>query len=980
LIGNVMDPAPHPRFDVFLSYNSQDKALVRAIDERLRDEGGLRPWLDEFAIPGGVDWEATISAALASCESCIIFLGASGWGQYHQREARLAVAKRNPTYRVVAVLLPGADAALLKHVFGDDAGRWQAVNFREGIDADAAFHALLTGIHPRPESIPPLEGLADLSPYFIRRTARRWKLDGRGLHSDSLFSGKELADAQTVAERNRDDMNELAWEFLSASEQAARATRDRQRRNMLSVIFGLSAGMVIVTVLAFLFLRQRDTAIAERLAAESSTLRLESDLQLERSVLLGIESLRRRASIKAEQDVRIGLGLLLNPVARVPQSGPSNWLRFSRGDRYLVAGSYPGDEVGRVWKFPEMKEIALPEGQDDWRMVLAGDAAAILVSSVHDGLQVRQLETGQAVAKLKWQGVVAKAELTPNGQHMLIVGEQGPALLYDLRSGQSVGNACRGLKLVSASLSPVGDFVSCIEETGEVTIASVPALSSVSKLKTGGSVKELAWSGDGTRIAAADAGDRVTLHYRNGELIKSWDVAIPNGILVDHSGNVVAVQSGATVRAWRVESPAEWILQPKQVGRTALNPDGSRIATGAFRVVPQLWDLRSRAEVARLTTSPLGQSPELVFSNSGDYLAVANLRDEIAPPSPLRMEIYETRVGTDIWRSPKLPPFANGLVISASDPTLIASGTSGGILIWNDVGPPRTIAVPGARGERVRVLALSRNSKRFLCRYGKTTAILNIEAPAAETVLTGKVSVSTAGDFRADGRYVATVAESNVEIWDAHTGERAFAPSARKSEFALFDTQGDMVFVQCASGKGVCRWNPATGVETVLSAIGEDPVSLSHHAQKIAMKVPDGVRVCGLRTGECDDLPIEPGFSAEIALSRDGTHLAVSYSHEYSRSGLDDTARIYNIASGNEVARIPHEDMVMAIVFSADGRVVWTNAHRLARAYFWQPDDLARQACARMTRNLTAAEWRAYIPEKRCRSTCPSLPDSCSLP
>jgi hypothetical protein len=218
---------PSPRFDLFLSHNSRDKAQVRAVDERLRDEGGLRPWLDEIEIPGGAEWDATIRSALSACAGCIIFLSGEGWGHYHLAEARLAFARRHSGFPVVIVLLPGANPALLKEL-DEDVDRWEWADLRDGLDNDSEFHSLLVGVHPRPHTIPPLEGVVRLSPYLIRRTARRWKKAGRGL--DLLFRGEELDDANTIAREQRTEMNELAWEFLEASQRARLALKKRERR------------------------------------------------------------------------------------------------------------------------------------------------------------------------------------------------------------------------------------------------------------------------------------------------------------------------------------------------------------------------------------------------------------------------------------------------------------------------------------------------------------------------------------------------------------------------------------------------------------------------------------------------------------------------------------------------------------------------------------------------------------------------------
>ena len=52
------------QYDVFLSHSSKDKAVVRPLAERLRQDG-LKVWFDEWEIPVAASRE---SAALPSAE------------------------------------------------------------------------------------------------------------------------------------------------------------------------------------------------------------------------------------------------------------------------------------------------------------------------------------------------------------------------------------------------------------------------------------------------------------------------------------------------------------------------------------------------------------------------------------------------------------------------------------------------------------------------------------------------------------------------------------------------------------------------------------------------------------------------------------------------------------------------------------------------------------------------------------------------
>jgi hypothetical protein len=100
------------QFDCFISYNRKDRELVRHVDERLRAEAALRPWLDEYTIPGGELFEPFIRQALARCSTCAIFLGPHAWGEFHRKESDIALELREKAgLKIIVVILPDTPEA-----------------------------------------------------------------------------------------------------------------------------------------------------------------------------------------------------------------------------------------------------------------------------------------------------------------------------------------------------------------------------------------------------------------------------------------------------------------------------------------------------------------------------------------------------------------------------------------------------------------------------------------------------------------------------------------------------------------------------------------------------------------------------------------------------------------------------------------------------------------------------------------------------
>jgi hypothetical protein len=88
------------------------------------------------------------------------------------------------------------------------------------------------------------------------------------------------------------------------------------------------------------------------------------------------------------------------------------------------------------------------------------------------------------------------------------------------------------------------------------------------------------------------------------------------------------------------------------------------------------------------------------------------------------------------------------------------------------------------------------------------------------------------------------------------------------------------------------------------------------------------------------------------------------------------SVRVWEISTGNEIARILHQDMVSAVAFSPDGKYVLSGSwDSTARISLWRPDDWIADACAYLPRNLTRLEWAQYIGDGLpYQAICPGLP------
>ncbi|MFN6566298.1 TIR domain-containing protein [Dendronalium sp. ChiSLP03b] len=94
-------------FDVFLSYNSEDKALVEQIANLLR-ERSLNPWLDNKEIRAGQRVQNALQEGIEQAKSAAIFLSLHGLGDWQKEELLLLNNRRTKKgITLIPVLLPG---------------------------------------------------------------------------------------------------------------------------------------------------------------------------------------------------------------------------------------------------------------------------------------------------------------------------------------------------------------------------------------------------------------------------------------------------------------------------------------------------------------------------------------------------------------------------------------------------------------------------------------------------------------------------------------------------------------------------------------------------------------------------------------------------------------------------------------------------------------------------------------------------------
>lgn len=634
------------RVDVFLCHNSLDKPFVRQVAEGLELEFGIPHFLDADAIPSGVEFLKWIDEALAKAKGCAIFLGANGWGSTHFWEAERALDRyrKDPDFRLIPVALPGIREEDMRRlgsgsVFVDI--NW--ADFRGGSfapDAIRKLRAALRGEVPDPTQ----GGPAQLTPYLIRRDARRWE-ESQRRNKSILYRGRQLADAEALR-RGQPDLvaGEAILAFLAAS--AGEQTWRARRTTALAVI-----AAVIIAGLALRAEFSRRLALSRFVAAEARQA-ASPDVGLR----LALQATRISETPEAFGALleRLDAQPYLRQMFRV--SGTSvDSLAFDTHAGALYAGLSDG----------HIERIDLGKLRQT-RLTQAGGAAVLALdvegtsSEVWAGLQdgrvvvypvnaVAQNVAIPAGAALDVEGgpvgrrwPIVSLRVSPDGKHVAIGTHDSRLIVLD-RAARKVRwihrtSAQRVTALsfsVDSARLAAGSSEGLVESFDSVTGAAGPRVSTAAsgepKAMQFARTGELRVIDNGMKFSvfARDAQPRTSQLPGEGLSTAAVGPAREFGPMQRRDHFVLGFGSG-DVALTPVSSPGGPVTiaaHARSVRASALSAEAALAATGADDGSVAVWDLRQRSPLVKPQGVPGSEVIALAYTNRGALLAVGSSPD-----------------------------------------------------------------------------------------------------------------------------------------------------------------------------------------------------------------------------------------------------------------------------------------------------------------------------------------------------------------
>ncbi len=401
------------------------------------------------------------------------------------------------------------------------------------------------------------------------------------------------------------------------------------------------------------------------------------------------------------------------------------------------------------------------------------------------------------------------------------------------------------------------------------------------------SIRGIAWSADGRRIATASLDKTVRVQNADGTgepmvlsfATPAFDVAwSPNG-------KRLAIALGdEPLQVWNSDGTGKPLVfrDNALVTEIKFNPNGASIVSIASDNVVRIWNTEGMTAPLVLDT----HVNDVAISPDGRYIATASADNTVrvwnnhGTGNPRILQGHENVV--------------TAVAFTADGQRIVSGSADRTIRIWNVNGASRPTILHG-HGDKITVLSVGSDGRMVSYSYDMTLRIWQLDTTDRPRFLSGHEGAIGWTSYSPDGRHILSASlDKTVRMWKADGSGQptVFQGHTDAVNAASYSADGRR-FVTASNDKTVRIWNIDGH---------SDPIVLRGHTAAVNSAVfsPDGRRV-------------------------------VSASH-------DNTVRVWNAdGSGEPLVLRGHEHIVYGAAFSPDGRqIVSTSQDKTVR--IWNAD------------------------------------------
>lgn len=617
----------------------------------------------------------------------------------------------------------------------------------------------------------------------------------------------------------------------------------------------------------------------------------------------------------------------------------------------------------------------------------------LLASGNSDGtIQLWDMETGQPVGQpLTGHRLgVTSVAFHSDGKTLASLSYDGTIRLWDLVTGQQVGQLLADdLKPIhSMALSPDGKTLVSGSEDNSIHLWEIATGKRLGQLLTDHvSVASVAFSPDSKTLASGGGEGTIQL----------WDVATGKRLGQPLTGDASSIDSLSfspdrkilasgsrfgIVRLWDV-AKQEPLGQPlightSSISSVVFSPSGEILVSGSIDGTIRLWDTS--------TTEQLGQPFTL---HQGSVTSVA-----LSPDGKTVASVFNDKT-IRFWEMRTRQPYmgyerdVSSLAFGPTGKTVASASGIGTIRLW-EVTTGRPLGQPlTSDTNQVGGGAFSPDGETFA--FGRKDGTIQMwEVVTGKSVgrpLTGHTGLVRSVSFSPDGKILASASSDNtVRLWEAETGKPLREPLAGFTQIVnkvVFSPDGRTLVLVMDNGM-IQLLEVATG-----RPLGNHSVDNARSALSVAFSLDGKLLAVGdsggtiwlweVTTGKRVGQPFTRHASDVLSLvfSPDGETLAAG-----TASGM---VWLWDISTGKPLGQLRDRSAypVRVVAFAPDGKMLASGgSDNTVRLWEASMEGWIELACEMVNRNLARVEYEKYVSSEPTAydtlyaksPTCPGLP------
>jgi WD40 repeat protein/DNA-binding SARP family transcriptional activator len=824
----------------------------------------------------------------------------------------------------------------------------------------------------------------------LTASAREWA--ARDRDAAELYRGARLASAVDWIAAHAPEVSKLEHEFIDASRgEGERELRGQRRlnRRLRALLAGVGVLLALSLLAGGLALNAQSNANRSATIALANSLGAQAvaDPNLDQAMLLGVEAVKLDPSLRTQGD-------LLTALLRAPAA-----IRTYHASGLRVAGLALSPD-GRTLAFEDntpsiffldtatgrrIREIRNLSGGPS-TLGYAPDGSLVFFGAVNTSrpseVDFMDPATGRTVRRLPLPASVIAA-----------IGPFLPGRGYPGFGGGDFTFADGGRRL---AVGVAGNVLQWALPQGRLLGPPVPVP---------GGAGLVFYAGGGTRVVAVGTQRTSVLDARTGHLVRSYPVGGPVAALSPDGTTMVFGDAAGSVRFLNLSTGAVAAsVSAHQGGVTAagFTPDGRTAITSGADGKSRLWDVATHQVVrtfaghaGAIWYQAISADGSTLYTGSDDGTAIAwDLSGQRSLGKSFRAAVSDPSVNS--WN----------VAVSPDGSTLAAGGTDGTVNIWDlrslrevesfRAAPGAVVAVSfGAGGRTLLVaadsLAAPATSYLRLWRLHPTPRLLRQLGGMPHFITwaalspDGKVVAATGSPASLPGSPAqAARSDGIVAEWSSSTGKLLATPvrlrgggvaadvafAAHGTTVAVTQLGNKVAVVDPAHRKVLARWNGSPTAQYMLGA------ALSPDGTRVATADLEGyLWVRDATTGQAvmPSIRASATYLDSVAWNRSGSRLVTG--------GIDGTVRLYDASTGRQIGTslpVPGADLgngaagYLYATFSPDGRtIVVTDTTGRVWLYPATAAGWVRYACRLANRELTRAEWSAFVPGHPYQQICP---------